>query len=210
MAESGEFIVFEGIDGCGKSTQARMFGDYLFQKDKNNHVVMTRNPYHGNGIRQLLMNTDNPYSDDEALTNLFIDDRRLFVRELVTPNLEQSHYIVCDRYKLSTIAYQAAQGMNLQNLIERQRDLIVPDITFIIDMSVETALKRMAMYRDDSDNAKEVKFESQADFIEKVRAKYHIAAESLDGENIQIVDGDKGIEGLHSELVERYEFWRGD
>lgn len=104
----GMFIAFEGIDGSGKSTQIKKFVLYLFDRDKHNHIVLTRNPYKDMNIRAILRADDDAMSQAEKLADLFIEDRRIFVEELVKPALEKGHTVITDRFKLATISYQAA------------------------------------------------------------------------------------------------------
>src|SRR3989344_4059399 len=121
--KKGLFIAFEGIDGCGKSTQIKKFADYLFSKDKHNHVVLTRNPYKDTDIRGILRQDNDPLTQSDKLANLFIEDRRKHAKEIIIPNLEMGNFVVSDRYKLSTVAYQSAQGLNIQDLIKRHEGL---------------------------------------------------------------------------------------
>ena len=116
-AEKGLFIVFEGIDGCGKSTQIKKFADYLFNKNKHYHVVLTRNPYKDTDIRGILRQDEDALTQSDKLANLFIEDRRKQAEEIVSPNIEKGHFVISDRYKLSTISYQGAQGIDMNDFL---------------------------------------------------------------------------------------------
>ena len=199
--ERGIFITFEGIDGCGKSTQIKKFVNYLFSKDKHNHVVFTRNPYKDTNIRAILREDDDPLTQAEKLANLFIGDRKVQAEELIKPNLEKGFFVVSDRYKLSSIAYQSAQGIDIQDLINRHEGFPIPDITFIIDLSSEIASERMKNEAERSEH----KFEANLDFLEKTRQNYHQSKELLSGEKIFIIDGNRDIEEIFNEIVSIFE-----
>ena len=204
MKKSGIFISFEGIDGCGKSTQMRKFSEYLFKLDKYNHVVLTRNPYKNTNIRTILREDDDPLSQAEKLAELFIEDRKLHCDEVVIPNLEKNNFVVSDRFKLSTIAYQGAQGIDMLDLLKRHEGLPVPDITFVIDISSEEALRRM-MEDEERGDGKEHKFEANMDFQEKIRQNYFRVKEILSDEKIFIVDGLRDVNIIAQEIVEIFE-----
>jgi len=191
----GIFIVFEGIDGCGKSTQIKRFADYLFNLDKYNHIVLTRNPYKDIDIRNILKEDSNPLTKAERLAELFIQDREKHVKELILPNLKKGCFVISDRFKLSTIAYQSAQGLDINELIKRNNKFPVPDITFLIDLPVEEAIKR----RKEEKERDEQKFESDKEFQEKVRVNY-LKIKELLKENIIIIDGNRSVDEIFFDI----------
>jgi dTMP kinase len=202
--KKGVFIAFEGIDGCGKSTQIRNFVEYLFNLDKHNHVILTRNPYKNVNIRKILREDTDPMSKSELLADLYIEDRRLQVDEVVNPNLKQGHFVVTDRYKLSTITYQNAQGIDMNDLIKKHQGMPVPDITFVIDVPASESSIRMK--KDILRNpAKEHKFEANLDFLEKVRKNYFKARDLLVDEKIFIIDGTRDIVTIFDEIKEIFD-----
>ena len=195
--KKGLFIAFEGIDGSGKSTQIKELVHHIYNKSKYNHVILTRNPYKNVNIREILHQDEDPYSQAEKLANLFIEDRKLMAKEIVNPNLEKGLFVIADRYKLSTIAYQSAQGIDMNHLIEKQNQIPNPDITFIIDLSPETAMKRM---KKDSQEirGKEHKFEANLDFIKKLRENYLQSAKLM--KNIFVINGERTKEEISKEI----------
>lgn len=199
--KKGIFIAFEGIDGCGKSTQIRALVEHIFNKSKYHHVVLTRNPYKNMNIRDILHQDSDPYSQAEKLADLFITDRKQMAEEMVIPNLDKGHFVLSDRYKLSTIAYQAAQGLDMQSLIDKQNSLPDPDIVFIVDISPEEAIRRMKK-EDISIRGKEHKFEANIDFIRKLRDNYIKAKEILNGKRIFIINGERTREEITKEICE--------
>mgnify|MGYP001579820664 CR=1 FL=1 len=199
----GLFIAFEGIDGCGKSTQIKKFARYLFDRGKHSHVVFTRNPYKDVRIREILRADDDPMTQAEKLAELFINDRRVQVERVIIPSLKEGLHVVTDRFKLSTISYQAAQGLDMNELIKKHEGMPVPDITFIIDVSAFVASQRMK--KDSDRKVKEHKFEKYVEFSDKLRENYYKAKEVLKDEKIYIVNGERAEEEIFDEIVSIFE-----
>jgi len=196
----GKFIVFEGIDGCGKSTILWNFANYLFNQNKYVHLLITREPYKKREIRKILRQDSNPESQKEKLTELFIQDRKEHLQEVIEPALKKGVWVISDRYKYSTLVYQWAQGMPIEKLIEMHSGFLVPDIVFILDVPVEVAVKRMK-----KDVRKEHKFEANLDFLEKVRHNYLKLPKLLPEEKIFIVDGEGSIGDTTEAVIEIFE-----
>ena len=191
------FIVFEGIDGCGKSTQVWELSRYLSSLNKYTHCLVTREPYKEREIRKILRQEENPESQKEQLTELFVKDRQEHIDELILPFLNKGITIISDRYKYATIAYQGAQGQDIQGLINLHESMPIPDFIFIIDTPTETAVERM---KKDSIRETEHKFEKDKSFLEKVRNNYHKLKELLPKENIIMIDGTKSIEEISEKI----------
>src|SRR3989344_1427854 len=202
--EKGIFITFEGIDGCGKSTQIRELVKHIFEKNKHNHIILTRNPYKDANIRKILPQDSDPHSQAEKLAEMFINYRINHTNELIIPNLKAGRFVISDRYKLSTIAYQSAQGLDIKSLIERQSFLPIPDMCFIIDTSPEESSKRMKK-EDVSIRGKEHKFESNLDFVKKLRENYHKSKELLPNEKIFIINGERSPEDISNEIKQIFD-----
>ncbi|MBR9706169.1 dTMP kinase [Candidatus Pacearchaeota archaeon] len=200
----GLFIVFEGIDGCGKSTQVWNFARHLTNLSKYHHVLLTRNPYKSREIRAILRLTESAQTRAELLAKLFIQDRIEHVNDLVLPHINKGHHVVCDRYKLSTLAYQSAQGLPIQKLIDLHIGLPVPDITFIIDTPTEIARQRMNL-DNVRDKNKEHKFEADINFQNQVRKNYLLAKNHLSEEHIKIIDGTKSINEIESQVKSEFD-----
>lgn len=197
--KKGLFIAFEGIDGCGKSTQIRNLVEHIFNKSKYHHVVLTRNPYKNVNIREILHQDSDPHSQAEKLADLFISDRKQMAEDIVLPNLQKGCFVVTDRYKLSTISYQAAQGLDMQALIDKQDALPKPDLTFVIDVSAEEAMNRMKK-EDINVRGKEHKFEAHLEFIKQLRENYHKIPGLLKNEKIFIINGERKPEEIAEEI----------
>lgn len=190
----GLFITFEGIDGCGKSTQVWKTAKYLADKSKYNHVIITREPYKDVGIRKILQSENDPYSQVEKLTKLFVDDRKAHISEMITPSLKNGYHVISDRYMLSTLAYQQAQGIPLEKLEEMHKGMPVPDLTFLVDVPVEVAVERM---KKDTSRKVEQKFEKNIEFIKKLRTNY-LGIRSVP---FYVIDGTKSIEDIFEKQI---------
>ena len=201
--ERGFFIAFEGIDGCGKSTQIKKFARYLFDRSKHTHFVFTRNPYRDIRIREILKADDEPTTQAEKLAELFIGDRKKHVEEVVLPSLAQGLHVITDRFKLSTIAYQSAQGLDINELIKKHDGMPIPDMTFVIDVPAYVAARRMKT--DGERKVKEHKFEKHVDFAEKIRDNYYKAKSLLKDESIFIINGERSENEIFDEVVSTFE-----
>lgn len=140
------FITFEGIDGSGKSTQARQLADTLQALD---HLVrLTREPGGSPGaeeIRALLVEGDPTRWSPETEILLFTAARRDHLEKTILPGLDAGAHIISDRFADSTRVYQGVARAELRPTVDALHNLMIdrePDLTFVIDMDPETALKR--------------------------------------------------------------------
>jgi len=199
--KKGIFIAFDGIDGCGKTTQTKKFSQHLFDKNKYNHVVLTRNPYKDTNIRVILNEDEDPITKASKLADLFINDRHLHVEEVVKPALLKGHHVVTDRFMMSTLAFQTSQGMSMDDLINRHKEIVRPDINFIIDIPAFVARDRMEKEKKRDFN----KFEKDLEFSEKVRQNYLKCKDVLVEDKIFIIDGTKSKDEIFLEICEIFE-----
>lgn len=145
---SGLFITLEGGDGAGKSTQAALLGEWL--EAQGHTVTRTREPggtETGRLIRNILLHTDEPI-DPKAEALLYAADRAQHIAELVRPALQRGEVVVQDRYIDSSLAYQGAgrvlEAGDVRHLSEWATDELWPDLTVLLDLSPEEAVKRRA------------------------------------------------------------------
>ncbi len=189
----GKFIVFEGIDGSGKTTQAGLLANYL--KNKKQDVVLTKNPTSGKIgalLKQYyLKNSTLPLAD--AL--LFSADRAEQVETVIKPALKEGKIVLSDRYYYSNWIYQSIEGVDMEWLIEINKFFPKPDSVFLIDISPQKALERIKSARKPGEIEKFEKIKT----LENLRKKYLDLAKK---EGMVVVDGDKPIQEIHKEIVE--------
>ncbi|MFQ6608316.1 MAG: dTMP kinase [Fidelibacterota bacterium] len=189
---NGFFISFEGIDGCGKSTQAQLLRRYY--ESKGNNVLLLREPGGtpvAEQIREILLNPGNDEMDSSTETILLAASRAQLTREVIIPALKNGSVVICDRYVDSTLAYQGyGRGMDL-NWLEKLNEFatarFVPDITFLVDIPVWEALRRIKGKSFDR-----IEKEGQ-DFLQKVREGYLKLAKKY-AERFYVLDGRQNIE----------------
>src|SRR3989338_6968355 len=140
----GKFIVLEGIDGSGKTTQARLIADFLRSQDKT--VLLTREPSMETEasarIKEVVEDKTKTLSPQE-LQALFIQDRKEHVQNIIEPALAKGDWVVCDRYIFSTIAYGEAEGVLPAWLREQNKQFIYPNIIFLLEADPAVCLQRI-------------------------------------------------------------------
>lgn len=163
---NGKLIVFEGVEGCGKTTQMQLCSQWL--ESRGVSVVLTREPGGtelGKDLRRLLLekSEDKPVGEVTELL-LYAADRAQHIEQEIKPSLALGKYILCDRYTDSTIAYQGyGRGLNM-SLIHQLNDIatggLSSDLTIWLDVDVEIGLARK-------------RGQSQLDRIEQEKIDFH-------------------------------------
>jgi dTMP kinase len=177
--KNGILIVFEGIDGSGKSTQARLLLKRL--KGAGFEAVFFREPTMGPWGREIkrLAALAGSLTPEEEL-DLFLKDRRENVRLNLKPALEAGKVVVLDRYYFSTLAYQGAKGIDRRRIRGLHRAfVIIPDLVIILDIAADQGLARIAERK-----TRDELFERE-DYLAKVRKIFR----SFRGRNIMHLDG---------------------
>jgi len=199
----GIFIVVEGIDGCGKGEQIKRLHNYLFEFNKKNRILTTREPtygIYGLQIRELLRTEKDPHTGAEKCLELYTKDREEHLKNVVMPFLNlkdgnDQNIVLCDRYYHSTYAFQQAQGIKFDRIYEFNKNFLKPTITFIIDLPPDAALRRITSGRGSSE-----KFEKLS-FMERLRKNYLELPEKL-AEDIVIIDGSKSRETVFESILD--------
>lgn len=163
-ARKGLLIVIEGIDGTGKTTQAKRLVEYL---NANGYpTILLKEPTDGpigQKIRELA-NTGRTSPEEEL--ELFIQDRIENCQKNIGPALTQGKIVVLDRYYFSSVAYQGALGLDPEEILKRNEAIaILPDLVILLDLPVHEGLRRIAQERKTQKDL----FENEA-YLEKVRA----------------------------------------
>jgi len=198
---NGRFITFEGGEGTGKSTQARLLAGYLEQTGGD--VVRTREPGgspSAEDIRALLVMGAADRWSPMAETLLFYAARVEHWRQVIEPALKRGAYVVCDRFADSTMAYQAYAGGLDRNVVEKLHRLtlggVEPDLTLILDIAVDQGLARAAARRDG-----ETRFERKGRaFHDKLRQGFLDIAKRAPQRCI-VIDAAQPIEHVHAAVL---------
>lgn len=200
MNKKYKFITFEGIEGSGKSTQAKKLFEYFCSKKIP--TIITREPggtKAAEEIRELLIHgaVDKLDGTSEMLLNFAA--RRDHVKKLIKPSLDAGKIVVSDRFFDSTIAYQGFAGGVDLTAIENVKSAAIgdfePDITFLIDLDVELAMKRI-LGRDSNNRYEKMSLE----FHQSVRDGFLEIAKS-NKKRIKIIDGKQSLEKIHQEIL---------
>lgn len=140
----GTLIAFEGLDGCGKSTQLALIAEALEVADYD--VLRTREPTDGPvGRRIREMARSNQRVSPEQELAWFSEDRREHVRDEIEPALAAGRVVLCDRYFLSSVAYQGARGLDPQQILrDSEKEFPLPELALIFEVPAELGLERVA------------------------------------------------------------------
>lgn len=171
--DKGLLVTFEGIDGCGKSTQVTALKDSL--EEKGTKVIVIREPGAtpiGEKIRSILLDKANFVMSSETEVLLYEAARAQIVNEVIRPALRAGNVVICDRFYDSSVAYQGyARGLPLESIDSLNRFAtggLEPDLTFLLDLPAQAAWERMNI-REGSHDRLEIE---GLGFMEKVRAGY--------------------------------------
>jgi dTMP kinase len=206
----GRFLSFEGIEGCGKTTQIAMLSEVL-TKRKIPHSV-TREPGGtavGEGIRKILLHSETIHLTAAAELLLFYASRSQNILEKIEPSLAQGEVVICDRFYHASMAYQGyGRGIPIE-FIEKLTDLVCgnrrPEITVLLDIDPEVGLTR-ARARNSKREEDEGRFEMEdVRFYTKIRNGYLDLA-AREPQRIRIINADRSIEEVHRDILQALEF----
>ena len=195
---SGKFIVLDGPDGCGKSTQSAMLVSWLAENGIDTESF--RDPGAtaiGEKIRQVLLNPDHIAMSTPAEVLLYMAARTQLLAEKIAPALKKGKCVVLDRWLSSTCAYQGyAGGFGMDKVIKIAADSLErtwPDLTIILDVDLETASRRLNRALD--------RMERKGDgYHQKVRQGFLELAKNRDG--FVVIDAAEDIETVHKKVIE--------
>jgi dTMP kinase len=201
MKKNGIFIVFEGIDGAGKTCQMEKTKEYLLSRGLD--VVMTREPggtVIGEKIRELLLDPAHKKMDDRCELLLYGASRAQHLAEIILPALQNGKAVLCDRFHLSTVAYQGyGRGLDL-DAIEAMNEIatagVSPDLTVILDVPADIGFQRILENRDAPKDRLE---QEKQVFFQKVREGYLKEAKKRK-RNFVVVDGNREIVAVTADI----------
>ena len=195
---NAKFITFEGIDGSGKSTQARLLLDHM--NNSGVETILVREPGGTNiseSIREILLHSSSSQMGDRTESLLMTASRAQLTQEVIIPNIDQGKFVIADRYSDSTLAYQGGgRNLDIEWLIELNNYAtftLLPDITFFVDIRLEEALRRL-------DNNKDRIEGEGIEFQTRVRKTYHELAERFNDRYV-ILDGYGEIGDIHQKVL---------
>ena len=206
----GKFIVFDGGEGCGKSTQARLLRDRLEAQGMD--VVLVRDPgttHIGEQVREILLNPLHVEMNMRCEMLLYMAARAQMMSESIQPALSAGRVVICDRFVSSTLAYQlGGEGLTADEIKAVAQVAIRsrwPDLTIILDMPTQTSMDRVlpkfSLFPDDPEAG------LQKDRIERRPIEYHervrqnyLAQAQGDPARYRVVDADRPPEVVHEDV----------
>jgi dTMP kinase len=199
-ADPGLFISFEGIDFCGKSTQTRLFAQFL--RDQGYSILTLRDPGSSTiseRIRAILLDLSHQEMSRHTELLLYEAARAQMVEQMIQPALRSGQLVVCDRFFDSTTAYQG-YGRQLDLAVIRQANELgscglTPHITFLIDLEPELALER----RRKSNRSKDRMEAEGLDFQKRVRKGFLTIAHE-NPHRVMVLHGDQGIQAIQQQI----------
>jgi len=206
----GLFITFEGPDGSGKTTQLKLFADYL--SNKGYDVYSTREPggtLISDQIRHIVLSPDHNELVDQAEILLYAASRAQLVHEKIIPALEAGKIVLCDRYIDASVAYQAYGLQKDRGLVEQINSFassnLTPNRTYLFDISIEDGMKRL-INRDIKEYAGLDRIEQkEADYHERVLSGFNQLAIEYPNRILKI-DGSQSIDDIFRVIREDFEF----
>jgi len=191
----GIFIVFEGLDGSGQSTQAELLRHYF--EDNKDLVILTKEPTEdsksGRMIRKVLRKEKKIEPDE--LQKLFVQDRKEHLNNLIIPNLKNGKFVISDRYFLSTCAFGGI-NLDMEWLIELNNEFILPNITFLLNVDPRICIERI------DKRGKRFEFFEEEKKLTKVRENYFKLAKRFP--NIYIINGEFSKEAVFKEILNKF------
>ena len=195
---SGKFIVLDGPDGCGKTTQAKLLAQWL--QEQGVPTELFRDPGGtaiGEKIRQILLNSEHIAMSTATEVLLYMAARAQLWAEKIAPALKDNRCVVLDRWLSSTCAYQGcAGGFGMEKIIKIAADCLErvwPDLTIILDVDLETGANRLKAQPDRME-------QKGKEYHQRVREGFLELAKSR--EDFAVVDGSDDIETVHKKVIE--------
>ncbi|MFA5864504.1 MAG: dTMP kinase [Phycisphaerae bacterium] len=199
---SGKFIVMDGPDGCGKSTQIKLLADHL--SEAGIPCVTVHDPGDtaiGDAIRKILLGLDHEHREIRCELLLFMASRAQLVSEKIKPALAADKTVLCDRYVSSSFAYQGAGGLDIKPILDVAKfatQQTWPDLTIVLDVTPQMGFQRIKEKRNLAHDAMERR---SLDYHQKVRDIF-LKLEDFYPKPVKIVDAADTIENVRKKILE--------
>ena len=188
------FIVFEGLDGSGQTTQVNLLKNFLLKKGLK--VISTKEPtldsIAGKKIRKIL--DKKIRITPGQLQRLFVQDRKEHLKKKIIPGLKKGKVVISDRYFFSSFAYGSAEGLNLDWLVKINKRFLTPDLIFILKVNPEICIERIKKRK-----KLRTLFETK-EKLQKVWQVYEKLPDYFKEMDIRIIDGEQTIEKVFSQI----------
>lgn len=188
----GKFIVIEGLDGSGKSSQVDLVIDFLQKNGKE--VIVTKEPTteseSGRKIKQALRKEI--FVEPLELQKLYVQDRKEHLENKVIPALREGKFVVSSRYAFSTFAYGFAGGLDVDLLVKLNEQFLLPDLTVIVDVNPESCVKRI------ESRGESKEFFEELEKLTKANEIYKKTPEMF--ENVVLVDGERPMTDVFEDI----------
>src|SRR3989344_3400345 len=209
--KKGKFIVFEGINACGKGTQISLLQSHIRSLGKAVPLFLTGEPNgfdeNGKKAREMLSTDGDPYQNAVEAVGYFAKNR-ISHQEYINWNIGRGITVLSDRYWHSNFAFQHAQEVSYEDIANANRGSRVPDLTLLLDVSLDVALERL----DGRDGEERRKFDSDGDFLNKARNNYfelsRVLPELIGDNSIVVIDGNRTPEKVFEDVRKTYDSLR--
>jgi len=188
----GKFIVIEGLDGSGKSSQVDLVIDLL--KKNGKEVVVTKEPTMdseaGRKVKQVLRKEI--VVEPLELQKLYVQDRKEHLENKVIPALKEGRFVVSSRYAFSTFAYGYSDGLSVDLLVKMNEQFLLPDLTIIIDVSPASCVERI------ESRGESVEFFEKLEKLTKANEIYKKTSDMF--KNVVIINGERPIQEVFEDV----------
>jgi dTMP kinase len=191
----GMLIVFEGIDGTGKSTHAKRLASYFSSLGRE--VVLSHEPTNGPWGRKLRESASIGRLGAEEELEYFLRDRKEHVEQLINPSLAEGKVVILDRYYFSTMAYQGLRGFDPEQIRQKNEAFApVPDLLIVLDLDVDLALQRITGRGDQANH-----FEKR-EALEKIRETF---LRLRDEPFVRVIDASQSMDEIAAQIVDCFD-----
>jgi len=194
---TAKFIVLDGPEGCGKSTQAQLLLAHL--KSTSQNAILVRDPgttLIGEQIRTILLNPANGEMNMRAEMLLYMAARAQMMAQVILPALESGQTVICDRFVSSTLAYQlGGDGLTADDIRKTAAIAIRdrwPDLTIILDLPIDKAMARINRQKDRIE-------QRSRDYHEQVRKNY-LSQAAADPKHYRVIAADRPQDAVHADI----------